>query len=58
MMSLNSFSEIFLLNKKLRYKQMEIFHQGFQYTLLNLSDVIECTFLLQFLYNILWQINV
>ena len=32
--------------KKLRYKQMEIFHQCFQYSL-NLSDFIECNFLLQ-----------
>ena len=32
--------------KKLRYKQMEIFHQCFQYTAF-LFDFIECYFLLQ-----------
>ena len=32
---------------KLRYKQMEIFHQCFLHTPSNLSDFIECSFLLQ-----------
>ena len=38
-------------NKKLRYKQIEIYHQCFQYTPLNLSDFIECTV---YFYN-LWK---
>ena len=33
--------------KNLKYKQMEIFHQSFQYTPSNLSDVIEFSFLPQ-----------
>ena len=39
----------FRQTKKLRYKQMEIFHQCFQYTPSNLYDFIECSFLLQFM---------
>ena len=37
----------FRQTKKLRYKQMEIFHQCFQYTPLNLSDFDEYSFFLQ-----------
>ena len=33
--------------QKLRFKLKEIFHQCFQYTSLNLSGFIECSFLLQ-----------
>ena len=32
---------------QLRYKQMEIFHQGFQYTPSNFSDFVEYSFRLQ-----------
>ena len=40
----------FVKPKKQRYKQMEIFHQCFRYTPSNLSDFIECSFLLQSVY--------
>ena len=46
-----------LSNKSLRYKQMEIFHQIFQYTLSNFSDFIELILLLQSM-QLFFQLNV
>ena len=49
--SLNRQELRFRQTPKLSYKQMEIFHQCFQYTPSNLSNFIECSFLLQSIYH-------
>ena len=38
--------------RKLRCKQMEIFHHCFRYTPSNLSDFVECSLLLQFMLHL------
>ena len=43
----------FRQTKKLRYKQMVVFHKSFQYTPSNLSDFIVRSFLLQFMQHVL-----
>ena len=40
---INSFLRFRQTKKNLKYKQIEIYHQCFQYKPLNLSDFIECT---------------